>query len=178
MLNFTPVFITMSLWTTYTLSIEPQKAVGDEDCFVSTLFQMSSLPGAVSEHFSTALWMFTSQFRFSGDSVRVIAILTSPFWECWLLKCCHCWLHSFQQLSVSKCFALYMSQREGVLLKNMFSHLLKPHGLLWQEKNENILFVRKQGDSVWEWLLMVIGILDCGIFSPEKNRAIALEQNL
>lgn len=60
MLNFTPVFITMSLWTTYTLSIEPQKAVGDEDCFVSTLFQMSSLPGAVSEHFSTALWMFPS----------------------------------------------------------------------------------------------------------------------
>lgn len=34
----------MSLWTTYTLSIEPQRAVEDEDHFVSTLFQMYSLP--------------------------------------------------------------------------------------------------------------------------------------
>lgn len=31
MLNFIPLFVILSLWTTYTLSIEPQKAVGDED---------------------------------------------------------------------------------------------------------------------------------------------------
>lgn len=44
MLNFIPLFVIMSLWTTYTLSIEPQRAVEVEDCFVSTLFQMYSLP--------------------------------------------------------------------------------------------------------------------------------------
>lgn len=42
-LNFIPLFIIVSLWTTYTLSIEPQRAVEDEDRFVSTLFQMYSL---------------------------------------------------------------------------------------------------------------------------------------
>lgn len=111
-------------------------------------------------------------------TLRLIAILTSPIWGCWLLKHCYCWLHSFQQLSILKCFALYMSQR--VCCLKMFSHLLKPHGLLWQEKYENILFLRKQADSVWEWLLMVIGILGSynGIFSPWKNRSIALRQNL
>lgn len=44
MLNFIPLFVITSLWTSYTLPIEPRRAVEDEDGFVSTLFQMSSPP--------------------------------------------------------------------------------------------------------------------------------------
>lgn len=136
MLNFTPVFILMSLWTTYTLSTEPQKAVGDEDCFVSALFQMSSLPGAVSELFNAALWMFTSQFTDFQVTLRLIAILTSPIWECWYFNA---GIVDFTP------FSSFLSQNAllCVCLRaclKMFSHLLKPLGLLWQEEYENILF--------------------------------------
>lgn len=62
MLNFIPLHVTVSLWTTYTLSMELQRAVEDEHHFVRVLFQMCSVPSqgesnAIQffEHFPPAL---------------------------------------------------------------------------------------------------------------------------